>query len=184
MKQWYALHTKPRAEKRVRSALQQQNIEAYLPELMRSKAKGTVAPRPFFPRYLFMHLDLNQCETARWRWTPGLLHIVTLGDEPVSVPDRAIALIRQQLERLNAQGTQPDPPFRKGESVRITSGPFAGMLAIFDRVTGPEQRVQVLLDFLGGLNRVHLTADTLEKAPERPKRPRRTRGRGRRINRT
>jgi hypothetical protein len=70
--------------------------------------------------------------------------------------------------------------------VRITNGPFADMLALFEGPTKPVERVVVLLNFLGQASRVRLNATDLEVVTSSvevkpPKRPRRTRGRGRPI---
>jgi hypothetical protein len=41
-----------------------------------------------------MKVDMRKINPAQWLWIPGLRHIVTIGDEPVPVPQQAIDLIR------------------------------------------------------------------------------------------
>jgi transcription antitermination factor NusG len=67
--------------------------------------------------------------------------------------------------------------------VRIVSGPLAGLEAAFDRPLGPRERVQVLVRFLGQVNRAEVSCEALEPLVERERPPRRTRGRGRPIGR-
>jgi transcription antitermination factor NusG len=42
-------------------------------------------------------------------------------------------------------------PFRHGEIVHVTRGPFEGLNALFDRTLSPEGRVRVLLELMGRL---------------------------------
>jgi len=187
MEQWYTLHTKPNAEYQVTMALQQRGVKTYLPEIEAPKSHNKRKKKPFFPCYLFSKVDLDAVGISRLQWTPGLRRIVNFQDRPVPVPDEVIDLIRRKLGEIKATGGLPIHPFKPGDTVRITDGPFRDMLAIFDGPTTPSERVQVLLDILGHASRVQIEVNDLEKAaPDAkeplPKRPRRTRGRGRRIN--
>jgi transcriptional antiterminator RfaH len=187
MEQWYTLYTKPNVEYRVATALNEQEIETYLPEIWDSGKTTQEKLVPFFPCYLFMRVDLGRLASSQWQWTPGLRHIVAFDGVPVPVSDEAIAIIRQKLDEANHDAGRPQQTFKPGEVVRITHGPFAELLALFDGPRTPAERVTVLLDFLGHFSRVQLSVTDLERAPPGieiapVKRPRRTRGRGRRIN--
>lgn len=142
---------------------------------------------PLFPCYLFIKLDLGAVGPSAVRWTPGLRSIVSFDGQPVSLADETIDMIRRRSNKRTAVGADPVHTFRKGETVRITYGPFQDMLAIFDGRTTSADRVQVLIDILGRASRVQVTVTDLEEVlaqAEVPvsKRPRGTRGRGRRIN--
>lgn len=186
MEHWYALHTKPHSEYRVRATLQRKEIETYLPEVTVPQTDNQQRSAPFFPCYLFMRVDMEKISSTQWQWTPGLRRIVSTGKDPQPVPEQAIDLIRRKLAEINSQGGLPKHRFRPGETVRIAEGPFSGMHAIFEKATSSQERVQVLLSFLGRLNRIKIETYALEKAPTnaqlaKPKNRRRTRGRGRRI---
>lgn len=188
MKRWYVLHTKPHSEHQVASSLAHHEIEAYLPEVDARPAKGQKKRRrvPFFPCYLFIRADLENVSSSLWYRIPGLRRIVAFDDRPAPVPDQAIDFIQKKLEEVRKAGGLPRHAFKKGDVVRITSGPFAEMVAIFEGQATARERVQVLLKFLGRANRLELDAGDLEKAPAnaeapKPKPPRRTRGRGRPI---
>lgn len=187
MEQWYTLHTKPNAEYQVVSALEQRGVHTYLPEIEVPKSRKKRKKKPFFPCYLFSKIDFETVGISRVRWTPGLRRIVSFDDQPVPTPDEVIELIQSKLGQIEAAGGWPQHPFKPGDTVRITDGPFQEMLAIFEGPTTPSERVHVLLNFLGHASRVQVNPTNLEKAPPganapQPKRPRRTRGRGRRIN--
>jgi transcriptional antiterminator RfaH len=187
MENWYTLYTKPNVENRVAAFLDQHEIVTYVPETWdhRKSTRGKLVP--FFPCYLFMRVDMDRTASSQWQWIPGLRHIVAFDGDPVPVSDQIIDLIRRKLDELNQAAKRPQQKFKPGEVVRITHGPFAELLALFDGPTTPAERVTVLLDFLGHFSRVRLDVADLEKvsggiAIAPPKRPRRTRGRGRRIH--
>lgn len=188
MEQWYTLHTKPQAEYMVAVTMQQRHIETYLPEIKTLTRQKKWVAKPFFPGYLFARVDLKITGLAVVQWTPGLYRILAFDNQPVSVPETVIELIRAKLAEDGRRRDRFGCPFATGDTVRITEGPFKEMLAIFDRPTTGLERVQVLLNILGHTSRVQLAVTDLEKAghstPPLLKRPRRTRGGGRRIEKT
>jgi len=181
MKQWYTLHTKPNCERRVEQTLEQRGLSVYLPTIEVAQSHQNTLSRPFFPGYLFVHVNPERINWSQFQWTPGLNRIVAFGHEPAVVPDHVIDYIRRQLHQFNGANRQRHDSFQAGDEVRITDGPFQDLVAVFDRSLTPKGRVQVLLTVLGRASRVHLRADTLEKVVPKPKRPRRTRGRGRHV---
>lgn len=191
MKNWYALHTKVNHERKVSRILSQRNIETYVPEIQLS-TRDRVKIRPFFPGYLFMHLDLDKTNPAHWQWTPGLRRIVAYGRKPIPVPEEVISLIKYELNEMASKKGRRSFDFEPGDIVRIKEGPFEDMLAIFDKETSPDGRVQVLLTALNRSVRLSIAGSDLEKTSKgvketngmSSKRPRRTRGRGRRIRRS
>ena len=184
MKQWYALYTKANAEYKVASHLRERGIEVYLPEI-RVSAQKTALKQPFFPCYLFAQLNLTDGNPSLWCWTPGLRRLVSYGDQPIPLPPELINVMKLKLAQKN-DTVGAAHSFQVGDMVRITDGPFKGMLAVFDGPMTPSKRVQVLLTTLGQYLRLRLNPVNLEAvSPDsavKPKRRRRTRGHGRRIN--
>ena len=163
MKQWYAFYTKPNAEYRVESSLQEQDIQTYLPELRTSKATKRENSKPFFPCYLFARVDFEAVGLSSLQWTPGLRRIVTVEDRPVPVDEAVIALIKSKLGDRRAMIRQAEYPFEPGDTVRITDGPFCDMEAVFEGSATADDRVQVLLNILGRFSRTHVDVTDLKK---------------------
>lgn len=189
MRHWYVLYTKPNAEYRVEAALRERGIETYLPEISYANNQKKDTKTPFFSCYLFMRVNLETVDYAKWQWLPGLRFIVSYGGLPVTLPETTINLIRAKLNKIEVSGNQPAKDLKPGDNVRITEGPLRDMLAVFDGPTTSSQRVQVLLTILGSVKKVKIDALNLEKTPPGtqvpiPKKPRRTRGRGRYIKGT
>ncbi|MCP4417275.1 MAG: hypothetical protein GY805_11680 [Chloroflexi bacterium] len=183
--QWYALYTKPKAEYKVATALEQAGVEVFLPEIY-IKEKQKAAMIPFFPCYLFISANLQELHVSVWKWTPGLRHIVAYGDQPIRLSPDIIRLIRSKIDQLNTKmSDSPTLKFEPGDAVRIMHDSLQDMEAIFEGPTTPSKRVYVLLTILERQYRIRVNAADIEKVsdPMRPpmKKRRRTRGRGRRI---
>ena len=185
MKEWFALHTKPYAERKVAVRLEHHDIETFVPETESRSERANSRPVPFFPGYMFIRVDMEEANPIHWRTAPGVRHVVSYGNEPAPVDEALIRTIRHQLEARAGQ-RQPQARFAPGDQVRILSGPFEDMVAVFDGPMEPSERVHVLLEMMARLRRVRVAAADLEKVDsdeQKPKgkRPRRTRGRGRPI---
>lgn len=160
MLRWYPLYTKPRAEARVAEALSARGVEAWLPRLAFHDRQGTQVVRPFFPRYLFARLDWEEGGAVSVRWTPGLTSLVAFDGCPAWLADERMAYLRQRLDGLDGDAYMALKP---GDRVRITSGPFRDLDAIFDRQLNGRERVAVLLEILGRPTVVRLGEDQVER---------------------
>ncbi|PID86754.1 MAG: hypothetical protein CSB13_02765 [Chloroflexi bacterium] len=192
MKHWYVIYTKPKSEYRVAAWLAQYEIETYVPGFYSlSSSSQTATKEILFPCYMFAKISLEEEGLSSIQWVPGVRRIVSFGGQPVTIPDCMMEEMRQNIQLANeSRHENLEPSMQPGTLVRVVSGPFQGMQAIFERPTSSRERVQVLLDFLGRVNRVKLDIDDLEVVSKEKssyssrtahKRPRRTRGRGRRI---
>jgi len=105
-----------------------------------------------FPGYVFVWIEL-QWHAARW--SPGVIRLVSSGGaEPAKVPVSVI----ENLHSRERDGfvVLPKPPgLTRGDRVQVTHGPLNGSIAIYQGMRG-QQRVEVLLTFLGGQQRIIL----------------------------
>jgi transcriptional antiterminator RfaH len=189
LEQWYTLFTKPNAEYQVATALQKRGLQTYLPEIEFFKPDQRRVKKPFFPRYLFARIDFEIIGFLQMQWTPGLYQVVAFDNQPVSLADEVIELMRYELDEIKAKLGRPVHNFKPGETVRISAGSFQDVLAIFEGPATPAMRVRVLLNILGQASRMQVSVTDIEKVSvgveaSAPSRPRRTRGQGRNIKRT
>ena len=146
---WFAVHTLPFVEARAQANLENQNFRSFLPKrrkTIRHARKLTTVEAAFFPRYVFVALDLHR---DRWRsvnGTFGVASMVMIGDQPQPVPCGVVEALIALADPLGI--LQFGETLRVGETVRLMAGPFAEHLAVLDKLddTG---RVRVLLDILG-----------------------------------
>jgi len=160
---WYAVHTLPFAEARAERQLQRQEFRTFQPKrhkTVRHARKLSTIEAPFFPRYLFIVLDLDRHQWRSVNGTIGVSRLVMCGDQPHRVPPGVVEAL---IEAADARGIlQLGRKLRLGESVRLMAGPLAEQIAILDKLDD-SGRVQVLLHILG--RRVAVSTDVNNVLP-------------------
>lgn len=149
MIRWYVMHSKPRKEAFLRERLRIQRIEVYLPSI-RVKPVNPRARKeqPFFPGYLFVHVDLEKIPMSEFRWMSGSIGLVCYGGEPAYVGDALVREIQRQVDEITDAADNYVDRFRAGDMVVINDGPFATYKAMFDCRLSGSDRVRVLLELL------------------------------------
>ena len=162
---WYAVHTQPHAENKACFHLERQGFQAYLPRYLKRRRHARRVDQvvaPFFPRYLFVAVDVH---TQRWRSihsTIGVSRLVCNGDVPAPVPDAVVDQIKlTEDEQGFIQFRRPQ--FARGDKVVVHDGAFMDCFGFFEAATG-DDRVSILLDLLGRKVRVSLDADLISAA--------------------
>lgn len=149
MLQWFAVLTKPRAERIGREHLERQGFECRLPLLRReSRPHRPGAAEPLFPRYLFLRADPSRDDLARVRSTRGVCGLVRFGVEPARVPATVVDALAARSDADGCVRLDP-PPLVEGAPVRVVDGPLAGVEAIF-RAHAAADRVLLLVRLIGG----------------------------------
>jgi len=163
---WYALYTKSRHERLVKDILESRHIEVFLPVIksVHPRRATSQAERPFFPRYLFGHMDLERVPLSSINWMPGMAALVCFDGRPATVPDSVVHWLRDSLGRLDGSGFFGSEPLQSGDLLRVTAGPLKGMEAVFDRRLTDEGRVRVLVQMLGRMAACEVDLDCLERA--------------------
>jgi transcription elongation factor/antiterminator RfaH len=146
---WYVIRTKPRKEEFLADQILIRKIEVFNPQIR----VQTVNPRakkvkPYFPGYVFLHLDFEKASAFSMQYIPGATGLVSFGGEAADVPDGLIQAIRHRVDEINTAGGELFEALKTGETVVIHSGPFAGYEAIFDARLPGSERVRVLLKLL------------------------------------
>ena len=146
---WYALRSKSRKEEVVWKQVRERGFEVFFPRLR----VNPVNPRarkfqPYFPGYLFIHVDIDAVGLSTFQWLPHTVGLVSFGGEPATVPDNLVYAIRQRVDEIARAGGEVFDDLYKGDVVRINYGPFEGFEAIFDTRLPGTERVRVLLQFL------------------------------------
>lgn len=158
---WFCLQSQQKHEHIAAAHLRQENIEVFLPRIRfkRKTVRGPVwVTEVLFPAYLFARFDWR--ESLRFvRHAPGVSRVVSFGLQVPTIPDAAIAELRNQVgeQELHVIPDSVSP----GDSVVIAGGAFHGLRAVVQQVFPSRQRVQVLLNFLGRQTAVEIGQDAL-----------------------
>jgi transcription antitermination factor NusG len=146
---WYAVHTLPFAEARAEGQLHRQGFRTFQPKrhkTVRHARRLNRVEAPYFPRYLFMVLDLARHQWRSVNGTFGVSRLLMRGDRPHPVPRGVVEAL---IAAADTRGIlQLGGKLRVGGPVRLMAGPFAEQLAILDHLDD-SGRVRVLLDILG-----------------------------------
>lgn len=146
---WYVIRSKPNKEDFLAGQLQAHGVEVFFPVLRVNPVNPRSRKlRPYFPNYLFVHVDLDLVNVSDLRWMPGASGLVSFDGEPASVPDLLIAAVKRHVDYYNASLHDELTDFRQGDVVLIQDGPFAGYEAVFDTHISGQDRVRVLLSLL------------------------------------
>lgn len=122
--QWWVLHTKPRTEKLIATALRRRDVAHFLPLVRRLRRWGKRTRSvdiPLFPGYVFLCGDA-EARLAALK-TNRIANVLEVGDQARLRAD--LMQIRQAL----ASGEPMDlyPRLYQGARCRIKSGPLAGI---------------------------------------------------------
>ena len=150
MEKWYVAHSKPRNEELLWRQFCIRRLESYYPcirvQPVNPRARKV---QPYFPGYLFVHVDLELIGKSSIEWMPGGAGLVSFGDAPASVSDNLISAIKQRIEGLKEVSDNSPVPFCKGDNVKVHEGVFKGYEGIFEVQLSGTDRVRILLSFLG-----------------------------------
>jgi transcription antitermination factor NusG len=166
---WYALHVKPRHEKRTVQALESKGVEHFLP-LYRTRRRWSdrykCVELPLFPGYVFSRIE------PRFRVPilaiPGVLYIVGAGGVFLPVEDAEIAAL-QSIVRSGLP-SHPWPFLRSGQGIRIDGGPLCGLTGILLECKGAH-RLVVSVSLLQRSVAVEIESDWVTPLPLPAPRP-------------
>jgi len=146
---WYAIRSKPNKEDFLAGQLESYGVEIFFPRVRVTPVNPRARKlRPYFPSYLFVHVDLAVVNISVLRWMPGASGLVSFDGDPASVPDVLIAALQRQVDHINATARDSVDTLKPGDPVIVKEGLFAGYEAIFDSRLPGRDRVRVLLSFL------------------------------------
>src|SRR6478736_4624319 len=133
---WYLVHTQPNSERRAELHLGAQGFTTHFPTIqktIRHARQLRTVRAPLFPRYIFLILDLSRDRWLSVRSTVGVSSLFTCEGRPVPVPEGVVEAL---IEYSEGSLTSLDAGLTKGQSVRVVSGPFAGLVGTLDRLDG------------------------------------------------
>ena len=160
---WHLIYTKPRKESLALEKLCEQGLIGYLPlkpvERIR-RGKREILQEPLFHRYLFIEADDRfLMRRHAIRSTPGVSHLLQIGETDASVDDELIGIIRS-LEAGHQD--QVEAYFKPNSVVKITQGIYHDLEAIFVEDQG-EQRALLLIQLLQTDTRISIDKHNLSK---------------------
>ena len=186
MKGWYVVRTRPNCERLAVSALTQERFEPFFPRVSIPAGDHRSRRVALFPGYVFIHCDIKNHNLPIVSRLAGVQGWVKCGNDVPEVPEDVIIELRRRVETLHRSGGLWER-FRVGQLVRVSQGKLEGLAKILTEPRSPQDRVRILLDFMGrqvpAIVPWHSLSPASEGAEQSTSFPvgRRTRGRGRWI---
>ncbi|HJN86763.1 MAG: transcription termination/antitermination protein NusG [Dehalococcoidia bacterium] len=161
---WYIVHTYSGQEDLVEKNLklriqsldmQDRILEVLVPteeEVVFKDGKRRSERRKLFPGYILVQMSMDDESWYAVRNTPGVTGFVSTEDEsdkrpkPVPLEDKQIEGILKQVE---SGTTRIKIGLERGETVRITEGPFVDFIGSISDVDEGKGKVRVLVSFFG-----------------------------------
>jgi len=164
-KLWYAVYSQPNKEDSLWRQLQRRSIEVFYPRIrVKPVNPRSRKIRPYFPRYLFVNVDLEEIGVSKLQYIPFAVGVVSFGGEPAIVPENLIQSIKQKVQEIDQAGGETFIDLKQGDQIVIENGPFMGYEAIFDLRLPDSDRVQVFLKMLSDRHlRVEMDANQIKK---------------------
>ena len=157
-KLWYVIHTYSGHEERVKKNLEQrikfmdsgnEILQVVIPtedEIeVRSGRRRTVTKK-ILPGYVLVKMKMDENTWSIVRNTPGVTGFVGSGNTPTPLREKEVSEI---LKQMAAEAPKVKIGFRKGQSVRVTDGPFIDFVGVVDEINMEKGKVKVLLSLFG-----------------------------------
>jgi transcription antitermination factor NusG len=124
---WYAIYTRPRAEKLVYERLQEKGICTYLPlqkKLRQWSDRKKWVETPLFSSYIFVKINRRSYDDVLR--TDGVVKYITFEGKAATIPQDQIDNLRIIVDS-NAEVETTWETRRKGDKVRVNGGPLKGL---------------------------------------------------------
>ncbi|MDC0611618.1 transcription/translation regulatory transformer protein RfaH [Vibrio sp.] len=146
MKKWYLLYCKRGEQARAKQHLSNQGVGCFYPEISVEKilrGKKQLTREPLFPSYVFVNFDFEAGPSfTTIRSTRGVVDFIRFGSHPKEIEETLINELQELQPELDKAATEMLP--KKGEKVRVKSGQFAGIEAIYQEPDGETRSVMLI----------------------------------------
>ncbi|HJX11935.1 MAG TPA: transcription termination/antitermination protein NusG [Dehalococcoidales bacterium] len=171
-KHWYVIHTYSGHEERVKKNLEQrikfmdsesEVFQVVIPTEDEIEVRGgrrRTVTRKILPGYVLVEMKMDERSWSVVRNTPGVTGFVGSGNVPTPLQEKEVGEI---LKQMSAEAPKVKVGFRKGQSVRVTDGPFIDFVGTVDEINMGKGKVKVLLSLFGQETPVELDFLQIDK---------------------
>jgi transcription termination/antitermination protein NusG len=172
---WFVVHTysgyenkvKANLERRIHSMGMQDKIFRVLvpmeDEVEFKDGKRKITPKKVFPGYVLVEMIMDDQSWFVVRNTQGVTGFVGSpgpGEKPVPLQEKEVKTI---LKQMGIEAPKLKIDFKKGDRVKVTSGPFFDFTGIVDDIQPEKERLRALISIFGRETPVELEFFQVEK---------------------
>ena len=171
-KKWYVVHTysgyedkvKFNLERRVESmGMKNKIFKILIPTENIVEVRGKkkkITQKKVFPGYIIVEMILSDDSWNVVRNTPGVTRFVGSGGKPQPLNDSEVNNI---LKQIGLEGTRAKIDLKKGDGIKIISGPFSDQMGTVEEIDMEKEKVKVLITFFGRETPVEISFSDIEK---------------------
>ncbi|MFC2079903.1 UpxY family transcription antiterminator [Bacteroidota bacterium] len=144
---WYAIYTRPRAEKQVNERLQEKGIHTFLPlqkKLRQWSDRKKWVEVPLFSSYIFVKIKRSSYDEVLR--TDGVVKYISFEGKAATIPQDQIDNLKIIVDS-NAEIETGVQSGEKGDMVRVKAGPLEGLRGVLIS-DGGRKKVLVQVDRL------------------------------------
>jgi len=172
---WFVVHTysgyenkvKANLERRIHSMGMADKIFRVLvpmeDEVEFKDGKRKITPKKVFPGYVLVEMIMDDQSWYVVRNTQGVTGFVGSpgpGEKPVPLQEKEVKTI---LKQMGIEAPKLKIDFKKGDRVKVTSGPFFDFTGVVDEISPEKERLRALISIFGRETPVELEFFQVEK---------------------
>ncbi len=174
-KKWYVVHTYSGYEQKVKETLQENiklnKLDDYFgdiivpSEIIMERVKGQIkkSQRTVFPGYIIVNMVMNNDTWYLVKNTPKVTGFVGYDKmNPPPLPEEQVNEIIYAIQEGKGK-IKPKIRFDKGDTIKVTEGPFNNFTGTVEEIKPEKGKVRVLLNIFGRTTPVELDFIQIEK---------------------
>jgi len=164
---WFCVRTKPKSEHIAALHLQRfaHLDEVFCPRIRFEKAttRGKVwFVEALFPGYVFARFSLRD-DLRAVNATNGVLGVVRFADKYPTIDGDLVAALREEFAECPESVRTIEQELEQGEEVVVTEGAMTGLRTIITKVVPGNERVRILMEWLGEEREVEVSKRSLAR---------------------
>lgn len=175
VKKWYVVRAVSGNEKKVKQLIENEinrlELNDYVSQVLIPiekvyqvrKGKKISTERNYFPGYVLVeaHLDGEIVHTIKN--IPGVLNFLGSKDNPTPLREEEVNRILGKVDELSETEEQLGIPFIKGETVKVTDGPFSSFSGTIEEIMEDKKKLKVMVKIFGRKTPLELSFMQVEK---------------------
>ena len=171
---WYTLRVISGKESKIKEnllfELDFQNLSSEVEDIMvpseniveMKEGKKRVKRKVFFPGYILINMSESKEAKYLIENTDGVINFVGPNGEPQALKEHEISRIIGEVEGRDGREVVM-APYKVGDSVKVTDGPFADFTGFVNEVNNEKQKVKVSVSIFGRPTPIELNFLQVEK---------------------
>ncbi|HOB35402.1 MAG: transcription termination/antitermination protein NusG [Firmicutes bacterium] len=166
---WYVVHTYSGYENKVKANLEKRIAHMKMEDKIfrvrvpmeeeRDPKAGKTVQKKVFPGYVLVEMIMTDESWYVVRNTPGVTGFVGSGSRPIPLSESEL---RNIMKRIDDAEPLIKVEFEVGDNIKITRGPFAGVVAVVQEIMPDKGKVKVSVSIFGRETPMELDFDQVE----------------------